>query len=141
MLLLWLKAFHVIFVVCWFAGLFYLPRLFVNHAMSTDEAVRAQLVIMERKLYRFVTPFMALTVVLGLAMLFLYPEAYLRAGWMHAKLALVAALVVYHFWCGRLLRALRDGTDAHTHVFFRVFNELPVFALFGIVILVIVRPF
>ena len=138
---LWLKAFHIIFVVCWFAGLFYLPRLFVYHAMTEDRATIEQFKVMERKLYRFVTPFAALAIVLGLWMIALAPEAYLRSGWMHAKLALIVALVAYHFWCGRLLRQLRDDVSTHSHRFFRVFNELPVLILFPVVILVVVRPF
>lgn len=140
MLPLWLKAFHLIFVVCWFAGLFYLPRLFVNHAMTKDRATIDQLKVMERKLYRFVTPFAALSVGLGLWMLVLQP-ALLGQGWMHAKLALVALLIVYHFWCGRLLRQLRDDVSTHSHRYFRVFNELPVLILFAVVILAVVRPF
>lgn len=138
---LWLKAFHIIFVVCWFGGLFYLPRLFVYHAMTEDRATIEQFKIMERKLYRFVTPFAALAIVLGLWMIALAPDAYLRSGWMHAKLALIVALIVYHFWCGRLLRQLRDDISTHSHRFFRVFNELPVLILFPVVILVVVRPF
>ncbi|HSG88697.1 MAG TPA: protoporphyrinogen oxidase HemJ [Pseudomonadales bacterium] len=141
MLLLWLKAFHLIFVVCWFAGLFYLPRLFVYHAMAEDGATIAQFKVMERKLYRFVTPFAALAIVLGVWMLLLNPTYYFSQPWMHAKLALVAGLVVYHFWCGRLLRQLRDDVSTHSHKFFRVFNEIPVLILFPVVILVIVRPF
>ena len=138
---LWLKAFHIIFVVCWFAGLFYLPRLFVYHAMTEDRATIEQFKVMERKLYRFVTPFAALAIILGLWMIALAPEAYLRSGWMHAKLALIVALIGYHFWCGRLLRQLRDDVSTHSHHFFRVFNELPVLILFPVVILVVVRPF
>jgi putative membrane protein len=138
---LWLKAFHIIFVVCWFAGLFYLPRLFVYHAMTEDRATIEQFKIMERKLYRFVTPFAVLAIALGLWMILLAPEAYLRSGWMHAKLALIVALVAYHVWCGRLLRQLRDDVSTHSHRFFRVFNELPVLILFPVVILVVVRPF
>ncbi len=141
MLLLWLKAFHIAFMVCWFAGIFYLPRLFVYHAMSEDRATIAQLKVMERKLYRFVTPFMALTLILGFWMLAIAPDAYLSSGWMHAKLALVAALVIYHFWCGRLRRQLDADTCPHSHKFFRAFNELPVLILFPVIILVVVRPF
>ncbi|MEE4361835.1 MAG: protoporphyrinogen oxidase HemJ [Pseudomonadales bacterium] len=139
-MLLWVKAFHIIFVVCWFAGLFYLPRLFVNHAMAEDPATIAQLKVMERKLYRFVTPFAVLAVGLGLWMLVLVPD-YLKMGWMHAKIALVLLLVVYHGWCGHLLRQLRDDRSTHSHRYFRVFNELPVLVLFAVVILVVVRPF
>ena len=139
--MLWLKAFHIIFIVCWFAGLFYLPRLYVHHAMAEDRATIERLKIMERKLYRFVTPFAAATIVLGICMLALRPDYYLTQGWMHAKLTLVALLVVYHFWCGRLLRELRDDVSTHSHRFFRVFNELPVLILFPVVILAVVRPF
>lgn len=138
---LWLKAFHIIFVVCWFAGLFYLPRIFVYHAMTEDRATIEQFKVMERKLYRFVSPFAVLAIVLGLWMIALAPEAYLSSGWMHAKLALIVALVGYHFWCGRLVRQLRDDVSTHSHRFFRVFNELPVLILFPVVILVVVRPF
>jgi putative membrane protein len=140
MLLLWLKAFHVFFVICWFAGLFYLPRLFVHHAMSEDAATRERLTIMEGKLYRFVTPLAALAVILGLAMIWVVPS-YLSVGWMHAKLALVVALIGYHHVCGRLVRGLREGTDTHSHRWFRVFNELPVLILLPVVILVVVKPF
>jgi len=139
--MLWLKAFHIIFVVCWFAGLFYLPRLYVHHAMVRDRATIERLKIMERKLYRFVTPFAAATIGLGIWMIALRPDYYLTQGWMHAKLTLVALLVVYHFWCGRLLRQLRDDVSTHSHRFFRVFNELPVLILFPVVILAVVRPF
>mgnify|MGYP002414178520 FL=1 len=137
---LWLKAFHIIFMVCWFAGLFYLPRLFVHHAMSEDDATRERLAIMEGKLYRFVTPFMALTIVFGGALLWLAPGL-LSQGWMHAKLGLVALLVVYHVRCGQLVRALAAGPTPHSHRYYRVFNELPVLALFPIVFLVVLKPF
>ncbi len=137
----WLKAFHIIAVVCWFAGIFYLPRLFVYHAMAPDQATRDHLKIMERKLYRFISPFMGFTIIFGVGMILLNPEYYLKAGWLHAKLALVALLVAYHFYCGHLVRRFADDTNARSHVFYRWFNELPVFALFGIVILAVVKPF
>jgi protoporphyrinogen IX oxidase len=137
----WLKSFHIIFLVSWYAGLFYLPRLFVHHAMSEDPATRQRLEIMERKLYLFVTPWAALTVALGLIMLFGYWDAFKTQGWMHAKLALVLLLVIYHFWCGHLVKAFRNGPNPHTHVWFRWFNEIPLVFLVLIVILVIVRPF
>ena len=105
--MLWLKAFHVIFMVAWFAGLFYLPRLFVNHAMAEEEAVRARLTIMERKLYRFIMPWMLLTLGFGFWLLYEYAwAAYKHMGWLHLKLALVAGLVAYHFYCGKLVRDL-----------------------------------
>lgn len=137
----WLKAFHIIAVVCWFAGIFYLPRLFVYHAMVTDQTTRDHLKIMERKLYRFISPFMGFTIIFGIAMIVLSPEYYLKAGWLHAKLALVALLVAYHFYCGHLVRRFADDANVRSHVFYRWFNELPVLALFGIVILAVVKPF
>ncbi|MET0377525.1 MAG: protoporphyrinogen oxidase HemJ [Spongiibacteraceae bacterium] len=139
--MLWLKAFHIIAVVCWFAGIFYLPRLFVYHAMATDQSTRNHLKIMERKLYRFMSPFMGFTILFGGAMIVSNPEYYLKAGWLHVKLALVALLVAYHFYCGHLVRRFAVDANVRGHVFYRWFNELPVFALFGIVILAVVRPF
>lgn len=140
--MLWLKALHVIAVVCWFAGLFYLPRLFVYHAQTEDIAGRERFKIMERKLYHGIMwPSLVLTVVFGTAMLVLNLHYYLIQGWMHAKLALVVLLVTYHFFCGHYLKAFQQDRNRKSHVFFRVFNELPVLALIAIVILVIVRPF
>lgn len=137
----WLKAFHIIFMVCWFAGIFYLPRLFVHHALSEDAATRARLAIMEAKLYRFVTPFAWLTVLLGLALIATNPDFYKTQYWLHAKIALVLPLIVYHLQCGRILRQFAAGSIRRSHVYYRVFNELPVLILFAIVILVVVRPF
>lgn len=139
--LLWLKALHLAFMVCWFAGLFYLPRLFVYHAMASSTSVREQLVTMERRLYRFVTPFAVLTVFFGLWLLALNPTYYLTSGWMQVKLLLVLLLLAYHVYCGRLLRELADGSNTRSHRYFRIFNELPVFVLFPVVILAVVRPF
>ncbi len=140
--MLWLKAFHVIFMVAWFAGLFYLPRLFVNHAMAEEEAVRARLTIMERKLYRFIMPWMLLTLGLGFWLLYEYAwAAYKHMGWLHLKLALVAGLVAYHFYCGKLVRDFAANRCHRSHVWFRWFNELPVLVLFGAVILAVVKPF
>ncbi len=139
--MLWLKAFHIIFMVCWFAGIFYLPRLFVYHAMSRDPAVHAQLAIMERKLYRFVSIFAVLTIVFGLALALGNTAYYLKAPWFHAKLTLVVLLVIYHLVCGAMVKNLTAGNNNRSHVFYRWFNELPVIFLFGIVILVVVKPF
>lgn len=139
--MLWLKAFHLVFVVCWFAGLFYLPRIFVYHAASGDAQVRAQLAVMARRLYRFVTPFMLIAIVLGLALLALNPGYYLQAGWMHVKLAAVALLVLYHLQCGRHLRRILAGEDTRGHVYYRFFNEVPVLFLFAIVLLAVLKPF
>lgn len=139
--MLWLKAFHIIFVVCWFAGLFYLPRIFVYYAASEHAVVRAQLAVMARKLYRFVTPFMLIAIALGLALLASNPDYYLQARWMWLKLGGVVFLVIYHLLCGHYMRAINDNRNRHGHVFYRFFNEAPVLFLFGIVILAVLKPF
>ena len=140
--MIWVKAFHIIFMVAWFAGLFYLPRLFVNHAMAEEEAVRQRLALMERKLYRFIGPWMLLTVVFGLWLMYEYAwAAYKHMLWLHIKLLLVAALVAYHFYCGKLLRDFAAGRNRHSHVWYRWFNELPVLVLFAAVILAVTKPF
>ena len=140
--MIWVKAFHIIFMVAWFAGLFYLPRLFVNHAMTDDDAIRERLALMERKLYRFITPWMVLTIIFGLWLMFDYAwAAYAHMWWLHIKLLLVAALVVYHFYCGRIMRDLLSNPTRRSHVWYRWFNELPVLVLFAAVILAVVKPF
>jgi putative membrane protein len=139
--MLWLKAFHIIFVVCWFAGLFYLPRIFVYYAASEHQVVRAQLAVMSRKLYRFVTPFMIIAIALGLAMIATNPDYYLQSKWMWAKLGGVAVLFVYHLQCGRYVYAINNNLNKRSHVFYRFFNEVPVLFLFGIVILAVLKPF
>ena len=137
--MLWLKALHIVFMVTWFAGLFYLPRLFVYHALTSDTPGVERFRVMERKLYYgIMTPGAVLTVASGLA-LWLYFGV--SGGWLHAKLVLVAALVGYHLWCGALVRAFRDGRNTHGHVWYRWFNEVPVLFLVAIVILVTVKPF
>jgi putative membrane protein len=139
--MLWVKAFHLIAVVCWFAGLFYLPRLFVYHAMSEDQVGRERFKVMERKLLRgIMTPAAVATVFLGLWLLTFNPSYYLSAWWMHAKLGLVAILLAYHFACWRLLLAFRDDQNTRSHTFYRWFNEFPVLLLIAIVILVVVKP-
>ena len=139
--MLWLKAFHLIFVVCWFAGLFYLPRIFVYYAASEHAETRQQLAVMARRLYRFVTPFMFIAIALGIAMMAQNPDYYLQATWLWLKLAGVAFLVVYHFQCGRYVTAINADTDHHSHVFYRFFNEVPVLFLFAIVLLAVLKPF
>jgi putative membrane protein len=139
--MLWLRALHIIFVVCWFAGLFYLPRIFVYYAASEHTETRAQLAVMSRRLYRFVTPFMVLTIVFGTGLISLNSDYYLSATWLWLKLAGVAFLVVYHFQCGRYVKAINDDRDDHSHVFYRFFNEVPVLFLFAIVFLVVLKPF
>jgi putative membrane protein len=139
--MLWIKAFHIVFVVCWFSGLFYLPRLFVYHAMSEDQVSKDRFVIMERKLYwGITTPSMVLTLAFGFWLLWGNWGYYMDWWWMHVKLALVALLVVYHVLCWWHMKQLREEQSLRTHIFFRVFNELPVFLLIGVVILIVVKP-
>lgn len=141
MLILWIKAFHIVAVVCWFAAMFYLPRLFVYHVQSTDTVSIQRFELMERKLYRgIMTPAMIATWALGLWMVWLGHDYYLAQHWLHAKLALVVLLTGYHFWCGYYRRALINQPHLKSHVFFRWFNEIPIFALIAIVILVVVKP-
>ena len=135
--MLWIKAFHIIFVISWFAGLFYLPRLFVNLAMATGEEERARLLLMARKLYRFVTPIGALALVFGT---WLWLGYGISGVWLHIKLMLVLFLIGYHFYCGKLLREFEQGHNTRSHVWFRFFNEVPVLMLMAIVILVTVKP-
>ena len=141
--MLWLKSLHVIFVVTWFAGLFYLPRLFIYHVESGDAAVRAQLKIMERRLLMITHIGAVLAVTFGVATLlwFLWHDgAYLRQGWLHAKLALVAALVGYHLWLVRLKNQFATDSCPRSSRWLRVFNEVPGLLLIAIVILVVVKP-
>ena len=140
--MLWLKAFHIIFIVCWFAGLFYLPRLYVHHAMAEDRATIERLKIMERKLYRGITtPAMIATVLFGVWLVSYSVSGYFSQGWFQVKLVLVAVLIVYHFYCGHLVKVFRDDRNTRSHVFYRWFNEVPVFVLLATVILAVVRPF
>ncbi len=141
--MLWAKAFHLIFIVTWFAGLFYLPRLFVYHAMSNDAISNERFKVMERKLYHGITtPSAILTVSLGLWMLWSYAwTAFASSGWLHAKLTLVAILIGYHIYCGKLLKDFKYDRNNHSHVFYRWFNEFPVIILISVVILAVVKPF
>jgi len=136
--MLWVKAFHIIFVISWFAGLFYLPRIYVNLAMAGQEAERQRLLLMAGKLYRFMTPLGVLALVFGIWMWLGFG---FKGGWLHVKLLLVLLLVGYHFYCGRLLKAFKEGRNAHGHVWYRWFNEMPVLIMMAIVILVVVKPF
>jgi putative membrane protein len=133
------KALHIAMVIAWFAGLFYLPRIFVNLAMvESGSAERDRLLLMAGKLYRFVTPIGVLAIVFGLWLWLGYGFV---GGWLDAKLALVVVLVAYHLYCGRLLGQFRAGRNTHSHVWFRWFNEMPVLAMFAIVYLVVLKPF
>jgi len=133
-----IKSLHIILVTSWFAGLFYLPRLFVNHAMVSDKATLERLALMELKLYRFMTPLGILAVGLGMWLWFGFG---ISGGWLHLKTALVTFLIVYHLYCGRLMRAFAEGRNTRSHVWFRYFNEIPVLVLFACVFLVVLKPF
>jgi len=140
--MLWVKAFHILFVTSWFAGLFYLPRIFVNLAMETDPASVKRLLLMARKLFRFMTILAVPALVFGLWLFLGYGIGRgAGQGWMHAKLALVLVLIGYHHGCGVLLRKFERGVNTRSHTFYRWFNELPVLVLLAIVILVVVKPF
>jgi len=136
--MLWIKAFHIVFVVSWFAGLFYLPRIFVNHAMATETGEIERLKLMERKLYRFMTPLAVLALVLGT---WLWLGYGFGGGWLHAKLLLVAGLIAYHLYCGHLVKVFATDANRRSHKFYRFFNEVPVLILTAVTILVVVKPF
>jgi len=141
--MLWLKALHLIFMVAWFAGLFYLPRLFVYHAMSDDQISHERFKIMERKLFfGIMTPSMILTLIFGIWMLVDYAwELYSSSGWLHAKLSLILLLLIYHGLCAKWLLDFKHDRNKHTHVYYRWMNEVPVLFLVGIIILATVKPF
>lgn len=141
--MLWIKSLHIIFVTSWFAGLFYLPRLFVNHAMlldteKPDSVACARLQLMEQKLYRFMLPLALLALGFGI---WLWRGYGFSGGWMHAKLTLVAILVAYHFYCGKIIQDFSLNQNHRSHIWYRWFNELPVLVLSAVVILVVVKPF
>lgn len=137
-----IKSFHIIAMVCWFAAIFYLPRLFVYHAMSDDTISQERFALMERKLYRgIMTPAMVATWAFGLTMLISHWQVYQSQGWIHAKLTLVALLTIYHFACGHFRQKLIDNPKYKSHTYWRWFNEIPVFILIAVVILAVVKPF
>lgn len=136
--MLWVKALHIIFVTSWFAGLFYLPRIYVNLAMEQDPQAHARLILMANKLYRFMQPLMLLALAFGI---WLWLGYGFTGGWLHAKLTLVLLLIGYHHYCGRLLKQFKAQQNSHSHVWFRWFNEIPVLILFAVVILVVIKPF
>lgn len=140
--MLWVKAFHVISVITWFAALFYLPRLFVYHAMSDDQISIKRFKVMERKLYQgIMMPSMIVAVVLGFWVLIDAWDFYKTQYWLHAKLVLAIPLIAYHFYCGHLLSIFKNDNNTRSHVFYRWFNEFPTLILVSVVILVVVRPF
>lgn len=136
--MLWVKAFHIIFVISWMAGLLYLPRLFVNHAMASDAATQAQLQLMQRKLLRFTTLLGKLALIFGL---WLWLQWGFTGGWLHAKLTLVLGLIGFHVYCAKLVRDFAAGRNTRSHVWYRYFNEIPTLLMIAIVILVVVKPF
>jgi protoporphyrinogen IX oxidase len=136
--MLWIKALHIVFVTSWFAGLFYLPRLFVNHAMETDPNALLRLTLMEQKLYKFMLPLAILALFFGL---WLWLGYGISGGWLHVKLMLVLGLIIYHLYCGKLMRDFKAGKNTHSHIWYRWFNEIPVLILLAVVILVVVKPF
>ena len=139
--MLWVESFHIISLVTWFAGLFYLPRLYVYHAMATDRISIERFKIMERKLYfGITTPGAVLTLLFGLMLLSYNPHGYMQQAWMHIKLGLVVLLIIYHVYLGKLFFAFKADRNKHGHVFYRILNEVPVVFLVAIVILAVVKP-
>ena len=136
--MLWVKTFHLLFVISWFAGLFYMPRILVNLAMENNETSYARLLLMARKLYRFMTILAVPALVFGL---WLWLGYGISGGWLHAKLVLVVLLIGYHHACGSLLKKFEQKRNTRSHVWFRWFNEVPVLVLFTTLILVVLKPF
>ncbi len=140
--MLWIKAFHILTIITWFAALFYLPRLFVYHAMSKDEISIERFKIMERKLYRgIMMPSFAIAIFMGVWLSYERWDYYISLLWFQLKLVLVTILIAYHFYCGYLVRVFAEDKNTRSHTFYRWFNEFPVLLLVGIIILVVVKPF
>lgn len=142
MTILWLKAFHIFFMVAWFAGIFYLPRLFVYHSENNHEHTSETLKVMERRLLFFVTPFAILTLVFGVLLISQYGMEWFRvSGWLHTKLLLVTFLYIYHGYCFKLLADFKHDRNQRSSKFYRIFNEVPVLILLACIILAVVKPF
>jgi len=142
--MLWIKALHIVFVTSWFAGLFYLPRIYVNLAQEAQGPTSERLLLMARKLYRFMTLLAVPAIVFGVILAWMQysgPEGMKLPGWLHAKLLFVVLVLGYHHACGALLKKFERGVNKRGHVFYRWFNEVPVLLLLVIVILVVVKPF
>lgn len=143
--MLWAKIFHIFFVISWFAGIFYLPRLFVNHAVNKDTPHHEMLLGMEYRLLKMMDFTLVFVLITGTTYLYIVSNGfsgfYFKQGWFHAKLTLVSALIAYHFWCRKIHNDFKKGQENHSHVWFRWFNEMPVFALLGVLFLVITKPF
>ena len=141
-MILWIKALHVFFMVAWLAGIFYLPRLFVYHANTSDANVKSQFIIMERRLWFFVTPFAILTAVFGITLIYMYGMAWFKvSGWLHVKLTLLLAIYGYHIYLYKLMKAFERDDNNHSSKFYRILNEAPVLLLLAIVVLAVVKPF
>lgn len=141
MMILWLKAFHVFFMVAWFAGIFYLPRLFVYHSENDHPKTSETFKTMERRLYFFVTPFALFTLIFGVALIYVYGMQWFKhAHWLHAKLTIVACLYAYHGYCFKLLKDFRDDKNTKSPRFYRFFNEVPVLMLLAVILLAILKP-
>lgn len=139
--MLWFKAFHIIALVAWFAGLFYLPRLFVYHTLSQDSISIERFKIMERRLYYGIMwPSALLTTIFGMILLLHLPQYYLKTGWMHIKLLLVVILWIYHLSCGHCLKLFKNDRQTLSTLFFRIYNEIPTLLLIMIVLLVVIKP-
>jgi putative membrane protein len=140
--MLWIKAFHILTIITWFAALFYLPRLFVYHAMSSDEISIERFKVMERKLYRgIMMPSFVIAIFMGVWLSYGKWDMYISLLWFQLKLVLVTILIAYHFYCGYLVRVFAEDKNIRSHAFYRWFNEFPVLLLVGIIILVVVQPF
>lgn len=139
--MVWIKAFHIITMVAWFAGLFYLPRLWVYHAQTSDSISLARFKLMEYRLYYFIMlPAALITILLGILLISAAPEYYLHTRWMQAKLSLVLLLILFHLYCGKLLNDFKNDNNHHSALFYRYFNEFPTLMLIAIIILAEVRP-
>ncbi len=140
MLMLWIKSFHIVLIASWFAGLFYLPRIYVNLAMESEPAAYQRLLLMARKLYRFMTMIAVPALACGLWLWLVYGIGS-GQGWLHAKLGVVVLLIAYHAYCGRVLAAFEQKRNTRSHVWYRWFNELPVLGMLAAVVLAVVKPF
>jgi putative membrane protein len=142
--MLWIKALHIIFVISWMSGVFYLPRIFVNLAMETEAVATERLLLMARKLYRFSMWLSVFAVVFGVILTYLQyagPDGFKMPGWLHAKLFFVVLVIGYHHACGSLLKKFEKGVNQRSHKWLRVFNEMPIFMMMAIVLLVVLKPF
>ena len=143
--MLWVKTLHIFFVISWFACLFYLPRLYVNHAINKQGEKHEMLTGMEHRLIKMMDFTLVFVLISGTTFIYImssgFEKYYFQQAWIHLKLFLVVLLIMYHFWCKKIHKNFKNGTETHSHIWFRVFNELPVFNLIAILYLVIAKPF